>query len=105
MQALQGALNEPLPLMRTILSMWFARDHGLVNAWGHGLPANADNFRALGGQKLELMKRFERLDDAIQVSGLPDILVSRWGARKCLQSNTVRWAGHACDALNPDLAM
>ena len=35
------------------------------------MPANADNFRALGAQKFELMDKFERLADAIQVPGLP----------------------------------
>lgn len=69
-QSLRRAREEPGPWMRAMLGIWFARDHGLVNAWGHGMP-NDKGFAILVEQEFEPLGGFDRLADAIQVPGLP----------------------------------
>lgn len=68
-KALQQESQTPQFWMRAMLGMWFARDHGLVNQWGHGMPNFEAGFKILAGGDFEQLPRFENLVDAIQVPG------------------------------------
>lgn len=57
---------------RTLLSMWFVPDHGLVNELGHGMPfPNKNNFEILAYKVVKEWEKpcFNKLSDAIHFPG------------------------------------